>query len=329
MRAVICKEYSDPENLSVGELAAPEPQKGEVLIAVEAVGLGYVDALIVKGAYQVKASLPFVPGGELVGEVLALGDGVDTLEVGTRVVSLCQLGALAEQAAVPVSTCLPIPPELDSDVAAGMMISYCTGLYAFENCGQLQAGETVLILGASGGVGAAALDIAKCIGARVIAAASTKEKRTFCLERGADAVLDYTADNWRDELSHLTDGRGVDVIYDPVGGDMSEKAFRSMAVGGRFLVVGFTAGHIGSISLNLPLLKRASIIGVNLGAHVTSNPSENGRLIGKLMKWMDAGKIKPEATSIHSLEDASQVLKRLLARESIGKPVVRVQPVSE
>ncbi|MBL6599131.1 MAG: NADPH:quinone oxidoreductase family protein [Alphaproteobacteria bacterium] len=324
MRAVICRQYGPPGGLEVGDIEAPEPKPGEVLVKVEAVGLGFVDALIVQGAYQIKTPPPFVPGGEFVGEIVACGEGVSAFGVGDRVISHCQVGALAERVAVSVTRCMAVPDGLDAEIAAGMMVSYCTGLHALADMGGMRSGETVLVLGAAGGVGAAAIDIAKCMGARVIAAASSEEKRDYCLARGADEVIDYGRDDWRDTLKLMTGPRGVDVVYDPVGGEFSEKAFRSIAVGGRFLVVGFAAGGIGSIPLNLPLLKRASIVGVNLGAHVTANPTETARFGEKLLGWWTAGKINPEATSVHDLGAVGQVLNDLLTRKSIGKPIIRL-----
>ena len=323
MKAIRCHEYGAPSSLTLEELPDPAPRAGEVVIETEAAGLGYVDALLVAGRYQVKTPLPFVPGSEVSGRVVALGEGVRENMMGTRVMALSPRGALAEKLALPAMGCIPVPANMSAEAAAGFIVSYCTALYGFDNCGHLRDGETVLVLGAAGGVGMAAIDVAKAMGAKVIAAASTDEKRKAALAAGADFTLDYSDPEWRKLLEPLTGRRDVDLVYDPVGGDFSEAAFRSLAPGGRHLVVGFAAGDIPRIPLNLPLLKRASIVGVDWGGEIRANPGSNISLMQKLTEWAAAGKIHPEPAASFPLAEAPAVLQRLLDRESVGKPVIR------
>jgi NADPH2:quinone reductase len=324
MRAVRCVTYGEPSGLAVETLPEPVPGPGEVLIAVEAAGLGYVDALFVRGTYQVKLPLPFVPGSEIAGTIEAVGEGVPGDLIGSRVMALSNRGALAEKIAIPAAICTTIPDEMSAEAAAGFLVSYCTAIYGLDNCGKLQPGETVLVLGASGGVGMAAIDVAKAMGARVIAAASTAEKREAAQKHGADMVLDYSVPEWRKALDALTEKRGVNLVYDPVGGEYSETAFRCLAPGGRHLVVGFANGEIPKLPLNLALLKRASLVGVDWGGEIRANPRANGPLLAKLLDWVVAGKIHPEPAASFPLAEAGAVLQRLLERRMVGKPVIRV-----
>lgn len=324
MRAVRVAEYGSPKALKVEDLPEPEPGKGECLLAVEAAGLGYVDALLVQGAYQVKTPLPFIPGSEVAGRVEAVGEGVPEKLVGTRVMALSPRGALAEKIALPAAVCNPLPDNMTSEAAAGFLISYCTALYGLENCGKLQPGETVLVLGAAGGVGMAAIDVAKAMGAKVIAAASTEEKREAAIAHGADMALDYSKEDWRKSLDEMIGKSAVGVVYDPVGGAFSETAFRCLAPGGRHLVVGFAAGDIPKLPLNLALLKRASLVGVDWGGEIRANPSANVPLMKTLTEWVVDRKIHPEPTATFPLEEAGAVLQSLLERKSVGKPVIRM-----
>jgi len=324
MRAIRCVNYGEPSELRVENLEEPVPGPGQVLLDVEAAGLGYVDALLVRGAYQVKTPLPFIPGSEVAGTIEAVGEGVSGDLIGSRVMALSPRGALAEKVAIPAAVCSTIPDDMSAEAAAGFIVSYCTALYGFENCGHLQPGETVLVLGAAGGVGMAAIDVAKAMGARVIAAASTAEKRDAAKAHGADMVLDYSDPEWRKALDVLVEKRGVNVVYDPVGGAYSETAFRCLAPGGRHLVVGFANGEIPKLPLNLALLKRASLVGVDWGGEIRANPTANGPLLHKLSEWVEAGKIHPEPTASFPLEEAGNVLQRLLVRKMIGKPVIRI-----
>ncbi|MBX3447868.1 MAG: NADPH:quinone oxidoreductase family protein [Parvibaculum sp.] len=323
MKAIRCHAYGAPSSLTLEDMDDPAPRAGEVVIETEAAGLGYVDALLVAGRYQVKTPLPFVPGSEVAGRVVALGEGVPGKMMGQRVMALSPRGALAEKLALPAVVCIPVPANMSAEAAAGFIVSYCTALYGFDTCGHLREGETVLVLGAAGGVGMAAIDVAKAMGAKVIAAASTEAKRNAALAAGADAALDYSDPEWRKALEPLTGRRDVDIVYDPVGGDFSEAAFRSLAPGGRHLVVGFAAGDIPRIPLNLPLLKRASIVGVDWGGEIRANPASNIPLMQKLTEWAAAGKIHPEPAASFPLAEAPAVLQRLLDRESVGKPVIR------
>jgi NADPH2:quinone reductase len=325
MRAVHCVAYGEPKHLVVVDLPEPTPGPGEVLVAVEAAGLGYADALNVRGAYQVKRAVPFVPGGEMAGVVVAVGPHVGVSWMGSPVLGMAPKGSLAERIVMPVASCVPRPQILSADAAAGMIVNYGTALHGFDYRGQVKAGETVLILGASGGVGLSGIDMAKALGATVIAAASSPEKLKVCAAHGADHVLDYSQPEWRKVLEAILAGRPLNVVYDPVGGPFSEIAFRCLAPGGRLLVIGFAAGEIPRIPLNLPLLKRASIVGVAWGEHHRANPGELPGELRRLVDLVVAGKLHPEATSTYPLEEAGEVLQALLDRRSIGKPVIRVR----
>jgi len=323
MKAIRCHNYGAPFTLTFEELPDPEPRAGEVVIETEAAGLGYVDALLVAGRYQVKTPLPFIPGSEVAGKVVALGEGAPEALLGKRVMALSPRGALAGRIALPALTCIPVPDNMSAEAAAGFIVSYCTALYGLEECGKLREGETLLVLGAGGGVGMAAIDIAKAMGAKVIAAASSEEKRKAALDAGADIAIDYTNPDWRKKLEPLTGRKDVDLVYDPVGGDFSETALRCLAPGGRHLVVGFAAGDIPRIPLNLALLKRCSIVGVDWGGHIRANPAANIPLMKTLTNWVSEGRIHPEPAASYPLAEAPVVLQRLLDRESIGKPVIR------
>ena len=322
MRAIVCSEFASPDQLVVADIPSPQPSSQQVLIDVKATGLGYVDALTVAGLYQIKPSLPFVPGNEISGVVSALGSEVKTLKVGQRILAMPSYGGLAEQVCIAADKCIPIPDVLSHDGAAGFQVNYCTAYHGLVQCGKLQAGETLLILGAAGGVGVAAIDVAKAVGARVIAAASTEQKRASALAWGADEVLDYSADNWREQLTVLLDGSPLNAVYDPVGGAFSEPALRSLSPGGRFLVVGFAGGGIPSIALNLTLLKRCSIVGVNWGGYVSANPSEAVPVMQTLMEWIKSGQLRPAAGQSFSLEQAGSAMMKMLNRQSIGKLVI-------
>ncbi len=323
MRAIQCLAYGEPRDLALVELPEPVPGDGEVLIAVEAAGLGYVDGLRVRGTYQVRPPLPFIPGSEVAGPVVALGPGAPAALLGRRVMGFARGGALAERALLVAKDCLPLPEEgLDCVAAAAMLTDYCTGLHGLVDRGGLQAGETVLVLGASGGVGSAAIDIAKALGATVIAAASTPEKRAACLARGADAAVDYTAPDWRRGLEAALAGRRLTVIYDPVGGPYSETAFRCLSPGGRHLVVGFTAGGIPRLPLNLPLLKQSAVVGVAWGGLTRGNPDAAKPVLARLAALLREGRLHPQAGATYPLEQAPAALQALLDRRGLGKPVI-------
>lgn len=322
MRAIVCNEFASPEGLTVSELPSPTPKPNEVLVTIKATGLGYVDALTVAGLYQIKPKLPFVPGNEISGVIAQIGSEVTNLEVGQRISAMPSYGGLAEQVCIPASKCLVIPDALSHAGAAGFQVNYCTAYHGLLYCGKLQANETILILGAAGGVGVAAIDVAKAIGATVIAAASTQEKRDMCLALGADHVLDYSKEGWRDDLKALLSGSPLDVVYDPVGGDFSEPALRSLGPDGRFLVVGFAGGGIPKVPLNLMLLKRCSIVGVNWGGYVAANPAEAAPVMKSLMDWIKAGKLSPQAGQSFPLDATGDALMKMLNREALGKIVI-------
>ena len=322
MKAMQCRAYGDPPELWTGEVEDPAPGPGEVLIDVEAVGLGYFDAVLLGGKYQEKPALPFVPGREHAGRVIALGDGADPSLLGARVAAISFRGALAEKSVALAAHCMAVPQGMDAAAAGSFLSAYATSLYALETRGAMREGETVLVLGAAGTVGSAAIDVAKALGGRVVAAASSPAKRDFCLERGADVVIDYTQPSWRASLKEHLGGGGPDLIVDTVGGPASEPAFRSIAPGGRHLVVGFAAGEIARLPLNLPLLKSASVVGVDWGGFMQRDPSGNRILLERLGTLLETGRLRPEASTVHELDEVASVLRALLDRRSIGKPVI-------
>ncbi|MDA0977364.1 MAG: NADPH:quinone oxidoreductase family protein [Proteobacteria bacterium] len=324
MRAIVCEAFASPKELKISEIDRPEPGPGQVLLRVEATGLGYVDALTVAGLYQIKPPLPFIPGNELSGVIEQAGDDVRHLRQGQRVLASAS-GGLAEYIALDEARCTPIPESLTHDAAASFLVNYCTAFHGFNYCGNLKEKETVLILGGSGGVGMAAIDVARAMGARVIAAASTKKKRDACLEAGADAVINYAAKDWRNELKAALDGNPLDVVYDPVGGEFSEPALRSLAPDGRFLVVGFAAGDIPRITINLLLLKRCSMVGVNWGGHVAQNPSASREVLTTLLEWIAAGKLQPASGEVFGLKDTGKAMMKMLERKAVGKIVIHPQ----
>ena len=323
MRAVVCESFDSPASLSVTEIDAPEPDTNQVLIRIEATGLGYVDALTVAGLYQIKPKLPFIPGNEISGVIAHAGNDVKHLRNGQRVLASISAGGLAEYIAVDASRCTPIPESLSFEAAAGFLVNYCTAYHGFAYCGQLKEKENVLILGASGGVGVAAIDVARAMGARVIAAASTEEKRQACLDAGAHDVIDYSADNWRDALKAVLNGETLNVVYDPVGGDYAEPALRSLGPDGRFLVVGFASGDIPRFPVNLVLLKRCSIVGVNWGGHIAEHPSTAREVTNTLIEWIASGRLNPEAGESFSLKQSGEAMMKMLNRQAVGKVVIR------
>ncbi|MEM7101206.1 MAG: NADPH:quinone oxidoreductase family protein [Pseudomonadota bacterium] len=321
MKIICAEQFGPPQALVTLELPAPEAGRGEILIDVAAAGVGYVDGLMIQGLYQVKPPLPYFPGSEFMGVVAQLGADVQTFKVGDRVMGLASSGAYAEQLSIRADRVIPVPDELSNEIAAGFYINYATALYGLRDCGALKPGETILILGAAGGVGSAAISVAKAMGARVIAGASTMEKRQAALVWGADEVVDYTQPDWRAALEAITP-EGLNLVYDPVGGALSEAAFRSLAPGGRFLVVGFASGTIPSIPLNLALLKRSSIVGVDWGGDARANPAINGELLNTLMAWIAAGKLTPCSVVARPMSQIRDSLDDQLAGNIIGKLVL-------
>lgn len=322
MHAWLCSDPTGVEALAWTELPTPEPKPGEVLIEIRAASLNFPDLLIVQNKYQFKPPLPFVPGSEYAGVVRAVGEGVTHLAVGQRVACLSGTGAFGTHTTVSARLCLPLPEDFPFTDAAAFMMTYATSHHALMDRAALQAGETVLVLGAAGGVGTAAIQIAKAAGARVIAAASTDEKCALCREQGADASINYGVQDLRAALKALTDGKGPDVIYDPVGGDTTEAAFRSIAWRGRHLIVGFAAGPIPNLPMNLPLLKGASIVGVFWGDFAKREPQANSAMLLTLAQWYASGRIKPVIDCVMPMAELPAAYARMRARDVKGKLVL-------
>ncbi len=322
MRAVRCKAWGMPETLVVEQLESLTAGPGEVVIDVKAAGVNFPDVLIIQGKYQVKPALPFTPGNELAGVVSQVGDGVGHVKVGDKVIAFVAQGAFAEQAVAPAAAVMPMPPGMDFDTAAAITLTYGTSHHAVADRAGLKAGETMLVLGAAGGVGLAAIEIGKALGATVIAAASTDEKLAVCREHGADAVINYSTEDLREAIKAATGGKGPDVIYDPVGGEYAEPAFRSIAWRGRYLVVGFANGEIPRLPLNLMLLKGASLVGVFWGEFVKREPKANLAGMRQLLGWLAEGKIRPRISGRYALEDSAQALNDMAARKVTGKVVI-------
>ncbi|GGN41108.1 NADPH:quinone oxidoreductase family protein [Deinococcus daejeonensis] len=322
MRALTCTAFDEPETLTVTEQPTPIPGPGEVLIRVQAASVNYPDALMVQGKYQVRPPLPFTPGAEAAGTVEAVGEGVTHLTVGQRVAAFTGTGAFATHLIAPAAATLPLPDDLDLNVAATLPLAYGTAMHALIDRGQLKAGETLLVLGAAGGVGLAAVMIGKALGARVIAAASTGEKLDLARAHGADEVINYTDTDLKAAVAELTGKKGVDVILDPVGDRWAESAFRAIAWGGRYLVIGFAGGEIPRLPLNLPLLKGASIVGVFWGEYARRDPRGNARHLNQLAGWVQSGTLKPEISRAYTLQEAPQAMRDLLERRVTGKVIV-------
>lgn len=293
MHAWVCENPTGLDAVQWKELPTPQPKAGEVLIEIKAASLNFPDTLIVQNKYQFKPPPPFVPGSEYAGVVASVGEGVTHLKPGQPVACLTGTGGFATHAIAPAALCMPLPANFPFADAAAFIMTYATSHHALMDRGQLKSGETVLVLGAAGGVGTAAIQIAKVAGAKVIAAASTDEKCELCKAQGADVAINYTKGNLRDAIKEATGGKGPDVIYDPVGGEFAEPAFRSIAWRGRYLVVGFAAGPIPSLPLNLPLLKGASIVGVFWGDYSRREPKANQAMLAELARWYGEGRIKP------------------------------------
>lgn len=322
MKAVLCKRYGPPSELVVEEVDSPQPGPGQVLVEVHAAGVNFPDTLIIQGKYQFKPEPPFSPGGEVAGTVRRVGPGVEGWAVGDRVIASTVWGGYAEELLAEADRLIALPEGMDDASAAAFVLTYGTSHHALKDRGALQPGETLLVLGAAGGVGLAAVQIGKAMGARVIAAASSADKLATCREHGADETIDYAAEDLRQRVKALTGGRGVDVVYDPVGGDFSEPALRSIAWRGRFLVVGFAAGRIPSIALNLALLKGCSIVGVFWGAFTRHEPERNAANLQELLAWFQAGKVRPHISATYPLERAGQALQDLIDRRVQGKIVL-------
>lgn len=323
MKAVLCKAWGPPDTLVVEDLPDVAPAAGEVAIDVQAAGVNFPDVLIIQNKYQAKPKLPFTPGSELAGVVRAVGDGVTQFKTGDKVLAFVSQGAFAQQIAVPAAAAMPMPPGLDFDTAASVTLTYGTSHHAVVDRAQLKAGETMLVLGAAGGVGLAAIEIGKALGARVIAAASSDEKLEVCKAHGADATINYSTADLREAIKAATDGKGPDVIYDPVGGEYAEPAFRSIGWRGRYLVIGFANGEIPKLPLNLALLKGASIVGVFWGEFARREPKANLAAMHQLMGWMAEGKVRPHISGRYRLAETARALNDMAARKVTGKVVIQ------
>lgn len=322
MKALLCKHLGPARDLVLEDVPSPTPKPNEVLLNVQAAGVNFPDTLIIEGKYQFQPPLPFSPGGEAAGTVAAVGDKVSGFKVGDRVMALTGWGAFAEQVAVPAANVMAVPAGMDFITAAAFGMTYGTSMHALRQRGRLQTGETLLVLGASGGVGLAAVEIGKAIGARVIAAASSAQKLAVARAAGADDLIDYSQDNLREAIKRLTDGKGVDVIYDPVGGELFEHAVRGLAWNGRLLVVGFASGTIPQLAANLVLLKGAAVLGVFWGAFAQRQPDDNAANFKQLFAWHAQGKLKPLVSQTYALADAGAAIETLGQRQAVGKLVV-------
>ncbi len=325
MKAVVCKAFGPPDQLVVDEVESPVPRQTEVRIAVHACGVNFPDTLIIEGKYQFRAEPPFSPGGEIAGEVLEVGERVKHLRPGDRVMTVVPYGGFAEEVVVPAMGCFSFPRDMDFETAAAFPMAYGTSYYALNQRGQLKAGETLLVLGAAGGVGLAAVELGKCMGARVIAAASTDEKLEICKKHGADEVINYSDGNLKDKVKALTAGQGADVIYDPVGGDLFQQSLSCINWNGRLLVIGFASGTIPEAAANRALLKSCSIVGVFWGASMMREPQAHMENFAQLDTWFAEHRVQPHVSKTYSLEQAPQAMLDMVGRKAIGKLVVKVR----
>jgi NADPH2:quinone reductase len=324
MKAILCKQFGPPESLVLEDIPSPTAGPGEAIVSVKAASVNFPDVLIIQNKYQFKPPLPFSPGSEMSGVVKEVGDGVKHVKVGDKVIAFTTFGAFAEEVKVEASRIVPMPAGMSYESAAAFMLTYGTSDHALRDRGELKAGETLLVLGAAGGVGVAAIEIGKALGARVIACASTDDKLAVCREHGADETINYATEDMRERIKAITGGKGVDVVYDPVGGPYSEPALRSTAWRGRFLVVGFAAGDIPKIPLNLTLLKGCAIVGVFWGDFAKRDPKRFVESIQQLGKWYGEGKLKPHVSATFPLAKAVDALNMMAARQVKGKVVLTV-----
>jgi NADPH2:quinone reductase len=322
MKAVLCKAFGPPDTLVYEDIPSPVPGKGEVVVTMKAASVNFPDVLIIENKYQFKPPLPFSPGSELAGVVKEVGEGVKRFKPGDKVIAFTGAGAFAEEVKTGEDRLIPMPEGMDFEIAASFILTYGTSDHALRDRAELKAGETLLVLGAAGGVGIAAIEIGKALGAKVIACASSADKLEVCKQHGADEVINYATEDMRERIKAITGGKGVDVVYDPVGGPYTELALRSTAWRGRLLVIGFAAGDIPKIPLNLPLLKGCSIMGVFWGDFTKRQPREFVQSVMQLGKWFREGKLKPHITAAFPLEKAADALKMMAARQVKGKVVL-------
>jgi NADPH:quinone reductase len=322
MKAMLCKQFGPPESLVLEEVAALKADKDKVVIDVKACGVNFPDTLIIQNKYQFKPELPFSPGGEVAGVVKQIGEGVTNVKVGDRVIAFTGWGGFAEEVVTDAARLIPIPDGMDFPTASAFVMTYGTSHHALKDRAQIQPGETLLVLGAAGGVGLAAVELGKIMGAKVIAAASTDDKLAVCKQHGADELINYATQDLRERIKEVTGGKGVDVIYDAVGGAYTEPALRSMAWKGRLLVVGFAAGDIPKIPLNLTLLKGCSIVGVFWGDFTKREPKNNAASLRELGMWYMQGKLKPHISASYPLARAADALNDMMNRKVMGKVVL-------
>ena len=324
MRALVCREYGPPESLEIQTLDDPSPGDGEVLVDVAAAGINFPDVLSIAGQYQVKTPVPFVPGNEAAGTVAAIGPGVSRFAVGDKVIIATRGNAFAEKCVAHEATTMQLPEGLSFEQGAGFSVTYGTSYHALKQCAKLQADETVLVLGAAGGVGITAVEIAKAMGARVIAAASTDEKLAFARQAGADMTINYSELPLKETVKELTEGNGVDVVYDPVGGELAEQALRATAWHGRYLVIGFASGDIPQFPANIALLKEASIIGVWWGTWAAKNPKLQMQNVQELAALMQQGKLTPRVTETYAFDEFIDAFRAITERRALGKVILRM-----
>jgi NADPH:quinone reductase len=326
MKAVWCEEFAPIDQLKIADIPAPALTPGHVLIDVYAGGMNFPDGLIVQGKYQTKPPLPFAPGSEAAGIVAQVGEGVTGFKPGDRVVAFSGLGGFAEQALVPATQIYHAPDGVSFEALAGLLINYGTSYHALKDRAAMKPGETLLVLGAAGGVGLSAVELGALMGAKVIAAASSADKLQLAKSRGASELINYSTENLRDRIKEITGGKGVDVVYDPVGGESTLATIKSLAWGGRHLVIGFAAGDIPNIPANLLLLKSASSMGVLWGMSLRTDPVHHGNNIAQLLQWLAEGKIKPEIDRVFPLEEVIPALEHVMERRARGKVILSVRP---
>ena len=324
MKAVLCRQYGPPESLAVEEVASPQPAAGEAVVSVRAASVNFPDVLIIQNKYQVKPPLPFSPGAEMAGVVKLVGAGVTHVRPGDRVLGLTTWGAFAEECLIEARRLIPLPTNMDYATAASFLLTYGTSHHALRHRVATRPGETLLVLGAAGGVGIAAIEVGKILDLRVIACASSADKLAVCREHGADETIDYAKEDLRERIKALTGGRGVDLIYDPVGGALTEAALRSSAWRARLLVIGFAGGEIPKIPLNLPLLMERDIVGVYWGEWLKRAPDEFAAALTELFAWYAQGRLRPHVATRFPLERAADALALMAARGAKGKIVIDI-----
>ncbi len=322
MQALMCEQFGPPESLCLRELPVPAPKAGEVLIRIQATGLNFPETLIIQNKYQIKPPVPFAPGGEMAGIVASVGPGVTQFKPGDRVAALTHWGGFAQYIAAPVVKTIAVPASMDLDTAGAFTLAYGTAHHAFKQRARLRADETVLVLGASGGVGIAAVEVAKAMGAKVIAAASTADKLAIAQEHGADLTINYSEQDLKSAAKEMTAGRGVNVIFDPVGDKLADAAFRTIAWEGRYLVIGFAGGQIPAIALNLPLVKGASIVGVFWGDFVERSNELHRQNMDELYSMHAQGKLKPRISARFDLAHGAEAIRSLMNRKATGKLIL-------